>query len=279
MNRDDFVVVKTYVGEMEASIAATRLGYEGIETHIHKDDVGGAYPPLQMSGGVRLLVTSDDLEAAQRILSKAEHDSREFEPLQPQETDKKTKISPVVLLRRSFLFLTGLAVGYFLSPGLTNRSKYTGVRKAHLNNGKAGAIFHYVDGQLKASEEDRNYDGKPDAWYKYTAGELSSSEYDNNFDGEPDVWATYQDRYNYVEKYDTDFDGKPDKTIFYVNGIAQRVDWYPKDLPIIERRERYVHGVLRERLVDSNGDGYFDLKITYDPYERPISETKVRVPS
>jgi hypothetical protein len=272
MNLDNLVAVRTYAGEMEASLAASRLGFEGIEVHLHKDDVGGAYPPLQMSGGVRLLVSPDDLEAAEKILSKAEADSREFEPLEPQEAEKKTKLNPAVILRRSFLFLAGLAVGYFLAPE-RDRSNYTGVVR------RPGTVFYYVDGQLKASEEDRNYDGKPDAWYKYKAGELSSSKYDNNFDADPDVWVTYEDRYNYVEREDTDFDGKPDRTVFYVNGLIQKVDWYPKDSPIIERRELYKHGVLTVKLVDTDGDGIFDLKITYDAYERPISETKVRIPA
>ncbi len=278
MNLDDLVVVRTYAGEMEASIAASRLGSEGIEAHIHKDDVGGAYPPLQMSGGVRLLVKPDDLKAAAEILSKAEQHSREFEPLEEQEADKKTKSRPVVMLRRSFLFLAGLMVGYFLSPR-RDRSNYSGVMKEDWKNGKPGAFAHYVKGQLRRVEEDRNYDGKPDAWFKYTVGKIRAAEYDDNFDGHPDGWVTYEDRFNYVMRYDTDLDGKPDATVYYVNGMRQRTDWYPGNSPIIERRELYVHGLLKEKLVDTDGDGYFDLKITYDPYERPISETKVRIPS
>ena len=151
--------------------------------------------------------------------------------------------------------------------------------KEDWNHGKPGTSLHYSDGELRSAEEDRNYDGKPDAWFKYTAGKIRTAEYDNNFDGVPDVWVTYEDRFKYVMRYDTDFDGKPDATDYYVNGIKQRTDWYPGDSPIIERRELYVHGLLKEKLVDTDGDGYFDLKITYDPYERPISETKVMLRS
>ena len=50
MNFDEAVVVRTYASEAEASIAASRLGSEGIGAHIQKDDCGGAYPALQMSG-------------------------------------------------------------------------------------------------------------------------------------------------------------------------------------------------------------------------------------
>jgi hypothetical protein len=184
------------------------------------------------------------------------------------------------LLRRSFLFLAGVAAGYFLAPPEPRYQRnFTGAEKEDWNYGKPGVIYHYVDGQLKAAEEDRNYDGKPDAWYKYTAGKLRYAEYDNNFDGRPDVWVTFKDKFNYEMREDTDFNGKPDRTIFFVNDLMQKVDWYPKDSPIIERRELYEHGILKEKLVDTDGDGIFDLRIAYDSYERPIGETKVSIPT
>ncbi len=96
MNLDNLMVVRTYPGEMEASIAASCLEAEGIEIHIHKDDVGGAYPALQMSGGVKLLVNPDDLERAERILSEAEElGSSRFEFSEGQEPAKNTRISPM----------------------------------------------------------------------------------------------------------------------------------------------------------------------------------------
>jgi Putative prokaryotic signal transducing protein len=272
-NLDSIVVVRTYANEAEASIAASRLGSEGIEAHIQKDDCGGAYPALQMSGGVRLLVNHEDLEDAEKILNAMQvEDSGEVEQPEQQENCKRPKSSPILLIG---LFLLGLAAGYFLSPELTNRSTYTGViRRDRNGDGKPGTIYHYVDGQLARVEEDRNYDGKPDAWLKYVTDKLRTGEYDNNFDGKPDVWATYKDRFNFVEKYDTDFDGKPDATNFYVNGLKQRVDWHPNDSAIIVRREFYEHGLLKEALVDTDGDGIFDQRITYDRYERPIGKAK-----
>ncbi len=96
MNLDNLMVVRTYPGEMEASIAASCLEAEGIEIHIHKDDVGGAYPALQMSRGVKLLVNPDDLERAERILSEAEElGSSRFEFSEGQEPAKNTRISPM----------------------------------------------------------------------------------------------------------------------------------------------------------------------------------------
>ena len=72
MNPDEGIVLRTYPGESLAGIAAARLRFEGIESHIQKDDCGGAYPSLQMSGGVRLIVKPEDMEDAEKILKQME---------------------------------------------------------------------------------------------------------------------------------------------------------------------------------------------------------------
>jgi hypothetical protein len=280
MNLDGAVVVRTYAGEMVASIAAARLGSEGIEAHIQKDDCGGAYPALQMSGGVRLLVNPEDVGNAQKILNELEAEdsgaSQRVEEQGQPEDRRGNKSSPILMIG---LFLLGLAAGYFLSPELTNRGTYTGDMKTDKNEqGKPGVFLHYVEGQLARSEEDRNYDGKVDAWHKYAAGKIRTSEYDDKFSGQANRWMTYKDRFNVEEKVDTDFDGKPDVTTSYVNGVQRRRDWHPKDSPIIEQRELYEHGVLKEKLVDTDGDGIFDQRITYDPYERPVGQSKCWIP-
>ena len=109
--------------------------------------------------------------------------------------------------------------------------------------------------------------------------ELRTGTLDNNFDGKPDAWVTFKNEFNSVTKLDTDFDGKPDATIFFVNGLKQRVDWHPNDSPIIERRQIFEHEVLKEELVDTDQDGIFDQRITYDRFERPIAKTKCRIPN
>ncbi len=95
----------------------------------------------------------------------------------------------------------------------------------------------------------------------------------------PMYGSLYKNEFNYTMKVDTDFDGKPDVTIFYVNGMRQRADWYPHDSAIIERRQIFEHDVLKEELVDTDQDGIFDQKITYDRFERPIAKTKCRIPN
>ena len=43
--------------------------------------------------------------------------------------------------------------------------------------------------------------------------------------------------------------------------------------------EFYEHGLLKEALVHTDGDGIFDQRITYDRYERPVGKAKCWVPN
>ncbi len=94
MNLDEAVVVRTYPSEALASIAGSRLEFEGIEAHIQKDDCGGAYPSLQMCRGVRLLVKPEDLADAEKILhGMEEEESGKVEREVEQEDYNTTKAS------------------------------------------------------------------------------------------------------------------------------------------------------------------------------------------
>jgi len=94
MNLDEAVVLRTYTNEAVAGMAETRLTFEGIETHIQKDDCGGAYPSLQMCRGVRLLVKPEDLEDAKKILNEMEADESDKFEREAEQQDRKTTTSP-----------------------------------------------------------------------------------------------------------------------------------------------------------------------------------------
>lgn len=61
-------VVRTFINDAEASIAASALEAAGIEVFIHRDAAGGIEPSLDM-GGIQLIVPDGDLEAASEVLS------------------------------------------------------------------------------------------------------------------------------------------------------------------------------------------------------------------
>ncbi len=65
---NEMVVVKVFNNETEAEIAKGHLESEGITALITKGDVGGMYPSLQQTEGVKLLVNKNDAEEARGIL-------------------------------------------------------------------------------------------------------------------------------------------------------------------------------------------------------------------
>jgi nitrate reductase NapE component len=90
MNLDRTVVIRTYTSEALAIVDNSRLGFEGIKAYIQKDDCGGAYPSLQISRGVRLLVKPEDMEDAEKILNQMEAEESQKVQLVGQQEDINT---------------------------------------------------------------------------------------------------------------------------------------------------------------------------------------------
>jgi len=65
---DDVVVLRKYVNELEAQLAATILEANGIPAQVHADTAGGAYPSMALVFPVRLLVRAEDATLAAEIL-------------------------------------------------------------------------------------------------------------------------------------------------------------------------------------------------------------------
>lgn len=61
-------VVRTFINEAEAEIAASAIEAAGIEVTIHRDAAGGLQPSLDMYG-IKLIVPEADLEAANEVLT------------------------------------------------------------------------------------------------------------------------------------------------------------------------------------------------------------------
>ncbi len=69
--RESAVVIATFPNRTLASLAASLLEAEDIETFIFADDAGGAFPMLEFLRGVRLLVAPEDETRAREILAAA----------------------------------------------------------------------------------------------------------------------------------------------------------------------------------------------------------------
>lgn len=71
MSDESFDVVATFLTRIDADLAQTALEAAGIEATVSADDAAGMRPHLWM-GGVRLLVSTSDLERAKAVLAEAE---------------------------------------------------------------------------------------------------------------------------------------------------------------------------------------------------------------
>jgi len=61
-------LIKTFSNEAAADMAQQMLQEAGVPAFVLKDDAGGMEPHLQLTGGVRLLVSRADAERAREIL-------------------------------------------------------------------------------------------------------------------------------------------------------------------------------------------------------------------
>ena len=263
------VVVKSFLNEAEAKLAQLNLESMGIDARIQKDDCGGAYPQLQVTEGVELIVDINDVERAAKILD--EMDSEETQDQKRTQISKKSSIWSI--------FFVGVIAGAFLSSiAFLILTKDVSIENSKMefdiNKDGHPDEFHYVEqGMVYKTEEDRNYDGKVDQWYYYESDRVIRSESDDNFDGRVDGWARFKDRNHYQVKYDNDFDGISDATYYFENGIRQRADWHPGASPIIMRRVIYKNSIKSEEYIDSDNDGNFDIKVSYDSFENEVSRT------
>ena len=68
---DDVVVLRTYANEMEARMDAMTLEANEIPAQVFVDTAGGALPSMALVFPIRLLVRSEDAEAARGLLDTA----------------------------------------------------------------------------------------------------------------------------------------------------------------------------------------------------------------
>jgi len=263
---DAFVTIREFSSEAEARLAQLNLESMGIRVHMQKDDCGGTHPELQMGTGVHLKVAAADAELARSILAEVDAEVDE-KPLKPPSSMKSALWG---------VFFVGIFVGVLLT-GLyfrhqQNLEKIMNDTLAYDNNGDGvdDEFLYYRDGWLVNSTEDRNADGRPDTWYYYEDSLLVRGEFDDNFDGNADGWTTYSDRYAYETKYDTDFDGSPDLSTYVKKGVAQRSDWRPGNAKKVSRRVLYKDGNRALEYIDTDRDGQFDRKCTFNKYEERL---------
>jgi antitoxin component YwqK of YwqJK toxin-antitoxin module len=142
-------------------------------------------------------------------------------------------------------------------------------------DGQPDRWTYYRDGVAEREEWDRNGDGKPDAWSYFSAGMTARHEEDQNFDGRVDLWLECLHDLPATSRVDTDFNGQPDVTYHFSRGVTFRADWVDQHSGKLWKRASFRNGYILEELIDTDRDGTFDTKITYDAFENPIQTVKL----
>jgi hypothetical protein len=73
------VIAAVVSSTVEAQLIVGMLEANGIRAAVSSDDAGGQEPQWQLTDGVRVLVSSDDLSAAQQLISSAQDESGQTE--------------------------------------------------------------------------------------------------------------------------------------------------------------------------------------------------------
>jgi hypothetical protein len=69
MTESDLLVIRRFGNLFDAEVAQSALEAAGIESLLRADDAGGVQPGLWAGRGVDLLVSAEDAESAEEILT------------------------------------------------------------------------------------------------------------------------------------------------------------------------------------------------------------------
>lgn len=210
----------------EAHMLAHLLEQNGIQAHIHGEQLQGAVGDLPATGLLQLLAPDDDYDEARRLVLKWERSN--VAPEEPQSRFRWPKV--VILLGVGFFF------GWLAGSFVTSQLNYV-----------AGLDDSY----------DQNGDGRPDVFYRFHPGatHAHAMEADNNFDGEADLRAEYDATgMTKAQQSDEDFDGRFETSTTFTNGVIAASDVDANGDGARDLRRVYEHGVLaREEIYDESG--------------------------
>ncbi len=296
MDPNNTITIRTYTREVAAQLALIELEADGIEAAISADDCGGSRPELQVASGVRLLIDAADRDAAEEVLGLFEQKQQKSDsPDSPMATQSGRRPSRFLWFFAGALLASaawGCCVYYakhrtrVLKLDLNNDGQYDSwwtyeeggpLRGKQDRNfdGRPDLFFRYENGLLVKTELDQNFDGKLDLWQRWTGNVVASSERDTNYDGRIDARFVYRHGVESSSEHDLDHNGEFDASVTYRAGNVETVEVRPNGSPVVTRREEYSNCVLQTEWVDTDTNGVFDLKRTFDPMGSEVDETRL----
>jgi hypothetical protein len=272
------VTIRTFGTHEAAEMAVANLEAHGIAGWIKSDDCGGMYPNLTAPGGLRLLVSVEDAEAAVALLD-AKATPEEINQIEAEAASPTPPATPPSKKRAWWQFPVGIVIGIILL-WVYQQAKEVGT-KTHYRYAKDGQCYEawvYRNGHPVGFLKDRNLDGKWDVWTYYEHGEMAREEYDNNFDGKPDEIWRYSHGVLVSMEIDTDFNGTSDWFCAYQNDIVRQADIRPSGSKFTTTREFFQNGVLTEIWRGGDSNGNFKEVVKCDPFFNPISPNTAAFP-
>ena len=67
---ENYVSIATFTNEIEAELAQATRAAASIESFLKYEDMGGMLPALQESGGIKLLVETQNIDEAKAVLTE-----------------------------------------------------------------------------------------------------------------------------------------------------------------------------------------------------------------
>ena len=253
---------------------------EGLQNLFGAGQIGTGYNTIV--GVPEIQVSLSDADDAKKLIGHIEddtlndvdnsaHSSEEDYERDMVGAESTKKYSNLVIGILIGLTISGIAF-FFYDRHQKNMS---GDFRYDLNkDSKTDVIHTYENGKLTKVVSDRNFDGKMDEWNFYENDIPTRGESDDNFDGEIDTWYIY--KYGLLNQVDIDLnsDENIDIVEFYKNGVLNRREWYNKD-KVLTKKENFERGLKKNTYQDTNADGKFDYKSTYNLFEDLIETEKL----
>jgi len=255
------IVIYEAANGVEAHMILHLLQQSEIKGQIDGEYLQGAMGGLPATGNIRVSVMPQDADEASKIIA-------EWESIQSADVPKKR--SETTSQKASY-FVAGAVIAtatmflLFRFPGTSEGIDYNG-------DGKLEETYYWQGDFISKIESDRNRDGNIDLRSLYGLdGTIEKVEADNDFNGTFEQSTSYIEGNPVVGRIDSSGDGTRDIHNNYQNGVLIEIELFD---PFTNRRikkSRYdAFGKLVESEFDSDGNGSFDLKITYDEFEEPI---------
>jgi hypothetical protein len=285
----DLVTVLATGNPATIAVAKSILEAEGIEYFAKNEGVqdlfaggriGTGFNPLV--GPVEIQVVESEVEHAKAVLAdlvKGEIDHSESSDMNDGDEEEMNYYESDG--KPSKLF-KGILIGIVISGVilfLYNRHEksFSGVTEYDFNrDSKPDTFYTYENGKIVEVSMDRNYDGHPDSWFYYSNSVITKSEFDDNFDGRIETNSLYKNGILSEVKIDQDLDSFPDIVEYYKFGVLKEKEWYYQSTNMPYKKEVFSQGIKKEEFIDNDKDGRFDIKITYDSLEHPVSTTRLK---